>query len=106
MSTAPDRKQTWLDHCRLNNSEHDRRLRDRVAYLFDLEKPTRLQQEILARADLPNSLFTLPEHAYRQQHDEFVALIKREILIDNLKKYAWIGVLALLLGGIAAIFMS
>lgn len=103
MTTAAERKQAWLDHCRLNNSDHDRRLRDRVALLFDLEKPTRLQQEILLRADLRKSLFTLPANAYRQQHAEFIALIKREILIHKLKKFGWIAPAALLLVGIAAI---
>jgi hypothetical protein len=105
MNTSDDRKQAWLDHCRLNNSAHDRRLRDRVTLLFDLEKPTRLQQEILARADLRKSLFTLPANAYRQQHDEFIRLIKRELLLHNLKKYAPLTLAALLFAGVAAIFV-
>lgn len=103
MKNADDRKQAWLDHCRLNNSEHDRALRDRVAHLFHLEKPTRLQQEILARADVRKSLHTLPANAYRQQHDEFIALIKREILLHNLKKAIWLALPVLLLGGLAVI---
>lgn len=105
MTDMQSRKQDWLDHCRLNNSAHDRRLRDRVARLFDLEKPTRLQQEILHRADLRKSLFTLPANAYRQQHDEFIALIKREILLHNLKKFGWIAPIIMFLAGIAAIFV-
>lgn len=103
MTDSKIRKQDWLDHCRLNNSAHDRRLRDRVTVLFDLEKPTRLQQEILARADLRKSLFTLPENAYRQQHAELIKLIEREILFHNLKRFGWIAPLVLLLAVIAAI---
>lgn len=103
MSDAADRKQAWLDHCRLNNSDHDRRLRDRVTLLFDLEKPTRLQQEILRLADLRKSLFTLPANAYRQQHDQFIKLIKHEILFHNLKRYGWIASALLILVVIAAI---
>ena len=106
MTDRQTRKQDWLDHCRLNNSDHDRKLRDRVALLFDIEKPTRLQQEILTRADLRKSLFTLPANAYRQQHDEFIALIRREILIHHLRKFGWIAPVALLLAGWAAISMS
>ena len=101
---ATDRKQAWLDHCRLNNSEHDRRLRDRVAHLFDLEKPTRLQQEILKRADLRSSLLTLPANAYSQQHQEFIALIKTEILIHRARKLLWIAPLLAALCAAAAIY--
>ena len=105
MTDNQTRKQEWLAHCRLNISEQDRRLRDRVALLFDVEKPTRLQQEILSRADLRKSLFTLPANAYRQQHDEFIALIKREILFHNLKKSISLALIALFLAGLAAIFV-
>jgi hypothetical protein len=95
MNSIEERKQAWLAHCGLNNSEQDRKLRDRVAALFDTQTPTRLQKEILARADLRKSLLDLPANAYRQQHQEFIGLIKQEILIHRLRKLIWVAPLLL-----------
>jgi hypothetical protein len=90
MNSIDDRKQAWLAHCGLNNSVQDRELRDRVTALFDIETPTRLQQEILDLADVRNSLHDLPANAYRQQQQEFVRLIRREILIHKARKLWWL----------------
>lgn len=90
MSSIETRKQDWLAHCGLNNSEQDRQLRDRVTALFDIQTPTRLQQEILARADVRRSLNDLPANAYRQQHQEFIGLIRKEILLGQLRKLWWV----------------
>ena len=89
-TTIDERKQAWLAHSGLNNSEQDRHMRDRVAALFDFQTPTRLQQEILRRADVRNSLLTLPANAYRQQQQELIALIRKEILIHRARKLLWI----------------
>ena len=105
MTSSHDRKQAWLAYSGLNNSAQDRRLRDRVAALFDIESPSRLQQEILERADVRQSLLSLPANAYRQQQQEFVSLIKREILLNTLKKLAWFAPLPLLLAVLAALFI-
>ncbi|GEM_PF-2625594 len=104
MSTIEERKQAWLAHCGLNNSEQDRTLRDRVATLFDVETPTRLQQEILTRADVRRSLHTLPANAYTQQHQEFIRLIRKEILIDRIRKRWWIAPLLAALCAAAGLY--
>ena len=104
MSTIEQRKQAWLAQCGLNNSDQDRQLRDRVAALFDIETPTRLQQEILRRADLRTSLLTLPANAYSQQHQEFITLIRKEILIHRARKMFWIVPLLAALCAAAAIY--
>jgi len=101
MSDIDERKRAWLDHCGLNHSEQDQRLRDRVAALFELKNPSRLQQEILTRADIRATLLTLPANAYRQQQQELVALIKREILFHTCKRLAWLAAAALLLAALA-----
>jgi hypothetical protein len=103
MNSIEDRRQDWLAHCGLNNSEQDRKLRDRVTALFDIETPTRLQKKILARADVRKSLLDLPANAFRQQQQEFIGLIRQEILIHRLKKLAWLGPVLLVLCGAAAI---
>ena len=104
MSTIEERKQAWLADCGLNNSEQDRHLRDRVAVLFDIETPTRLQQEILGRADVRKSLRDLPANAYRQHHQEFIALIRKEILISRVRKLLWVLPILVALLAIAAIY--
>ena len=104
MSTIEERKRAWLAHCGLNNSEQDRRLRDRVAALFDIETPTRLQQEIIERADVRRSLLTLPANAYSQQHQEFIGLIRKEIVIDRVRKLSWTVPLLAALCAAAAIY--
>jgi len=104
MSTIEERKRAWLAHCGLNNSDQDRRLRDRVAILFDAQTPTRLQQEILTRADVRSSLLTLPANAYSQQQQEFISLIKKEILIDRIRRLSWIAPLLAALCVVAAIY--
>jgi hypothetical protein len=106
MSTIEERKQAWLAHCGLNNSEQDRQLRDRVTTLFDIETPTRLQQEILKRADVRKSLLDLPANAYRQQHQEFIALIRREILIRRIRKLWWLAVLLIALCAAALLYAA
>jgi len=105
MSTIDQRKQAWLDQCGLNNSEQDRQLRDRVARLFDIETPTRLQQEILKRADLRTSLLSLPANAFTQQQQELIGLIRKEILIDRARKLSWIAPLLAMLCAAAAIYL-
>jgi hypothetical protein len=104
MSNIDQRKQEWLAQCGLNNSEQDRLMRDRVVALFDIQTPTRLQQEILLRADMRKSLLDLPPNAYRQQHQEFIGLIRREILTYRLKKVAWLVPLLVVLCGAAVIW--
>jgi hypothetical protein len=104
MSTIDERKQAWLAHCGLNNSEQDRKLRDRVTALFDIETPTRVQKEILSRADVRTSLHDLPANAYRQQHQEFIGLIKQEILIHRLRKLIWLAPLLVALCAAAVLF--
>ena len=106
MSNIEHRKQEWLAQCGLNNSVQDRLIRDRVIALFDIQTPTRLQQEILRRANLRESLLDLPANAYRQQHEEFIGLIKREILTHRLRKVAWLAPLLIVLFGAAAIFAN
>ena len=102
MSSIDTRKQDWLAHCGLNNSAQDRELRDRVSALFDIETPTRLQQEILKRADVRKSLLDLPANAYRQQQQEFVDLIRKEILIHKARKLWWlVPIAAALCAGLA-----
>lgn len=102
MSSIETRKQAWLAHCGLNNSEQDRKLRDRVTALFDIETPTRLQKEILDRADVRKSLNDLPANAYRQQQQEFVRLIEQEILIYRVRTLWWLApVLVALCAGLA-----
>jgi len=102
MNTIEERKQAWLAHCGLNNSAQDRELRDRVMALFDIETPTRLQQEILSRADVRKSLLDLPANAYRQQQQEFVGLIRKEILIHKARKLWWLApILVALCAGLA-----
>lgn len=102
MNSIETRKQAWLAHCGLNNSEQDRQLRDRVTALFDIETPTKLQKEILERADVRKSLHDLPANAYRQQQQEFVELIKREILIHKARKLWWLApVIVALCAGVA-----
>jgi len=104
MSTIERRKQAWLDQCGLNNSDQDRQLRDRVATLFDIQTPSRLQQEILKRADLRTSLLSLPANAYTQQQQELIALIRKEILIHRARKLFWIAPLLAALCAAAAIY--
>jgi len=104
MNSIEERKQAWLAYCGLNNSEQDRRLRDRVVSLFDIETPTRLQQEILRRADVRKTLHDLPQNAYRQQQQEFVGLIKKEILIHKARKLWWLAPTLLALCAILAIY--
>ncbi len=102
MSSIETRKQDWLAHCGLNNSEQDRQLRDRVTALFDLAAPTRLQREILARADVRKSLHDLPANAYRQQQQEFIRLIRQEILVHKVRKLWWLApILIALCAGLA-----
>jgi hypothetical protein len=105
MSTIEERKQAWLAHCGLNNSEQDRKLRDRVTALFDIETPTRLQKEILERADVRKSLHDLPANAYRQQHQEFISLISREILIQRIRRLIWLPPLLVALCAAAILFV-
>jgi hypothetical protein len=104
MNSIEERKQAWLAHCGLNNSEQDRKLRDHVAALFDIETPTRLQQEILRRADVRKTLHDLPENAYRQQQQEFVGLIKKEILIHKARKTWWLAPVLVALCAALAIY--
>jgi len=106
MNTIEEQKQAWLAHCGLNNSAEDRALRDRVTALFDIETPTRLQQEILNRADVRTALHDLPANAYRQQQQEFVGLIRKEIFIHKVRKLWWlVPILVALCAGLA-IFAS
>jgi hypothetical protein len=104
MNSIEERKQAWLAYCGLNNSEQDRQLRDRVVALFDLETPTRLQQEILRRADVRKTLHDLPQNAYRQQQQEFIELIQKEILIHKARKVWWLAPILLALCAILAIY--
>lgn len=104
MSTIETRKQDWLAQCGLNNSAQDRELRDRVTALFDIETPTRLQQDILKRADVRKSLLDLPANAYRQQQQEFVDLIRKEILIHRARKLWWIAPILVALCATLAIY--
>lgn len=104
MTTIEERKQTWLAQCGLNNSVQDRRLRDRVTALFDIETPTRLQQEILGLADVRKSLMDLPANAYRLKHQEFTALIRKEILVDRARKLLWLVPILVALFAGAAIY--
>jgi len=104
MNSIEERKQAWLAYCGLNNSEQDRQLRDRVAALFDVETPTRLQQEILRRADVRETLHTLPQNAYRQQQQEFIGLIRKEIFIHKARKLWWLAPILLAFCAILAIY--
>ncbi len=104
MNSIEERKQAWMAYCGLNNSEQDRQVRDRVVALFDVETPTRLQQEILDRADVRKTLHDLPQNAYRQQQQEFVGLIRKEILIHKVRRRWWLAPILLALCAILAVY--
>lgn len=73
-----DPKQEWLRFSGWDSTEHDRWLRDRIASLFDLDRPTALQHRILHMASLRLTLQDLPATAYPTQEDELRALAEAE----------------------------
>ena len=53
-------------------------LRDRIAFLFDLEKPSEAQQRLLHMASLRLTLLDLPSTAYPDHESELKALAEAE----------------------------
>lgn len=73
-----DPKEEWLRYSGWDATEQDRRLRDGIASLFDLEKPTPRQQQLLHMASLRLTLQDLPAAAYPGQEAELRALAEIE----------------------------
>jgi hypothetical protein len=73
-----DPKEEWLRYSGWDSTERDRRLRDRIASLFELETLTPMQERILHMASLRLTLQDLPAAAYPTQEAELRALAEAE----------------------------
>jgi hypothetical protein len=60
MRSPADRKHEWLSYGGLGYSEDDRWLRDNIASLFDVLRPSPSQTELMNLADTWLTMFDLP----------------------------------------------
>jgi hypothetical protein len=73
-------KEEWLKHCGTSwhYTHDDRWYRNKIAGLFDLEKPTEAQQHLLAMTSIYLTCGDLPSSEQMAQEDALRALVRKE----------------------------